>query len=102
MQCSRRSGVEDRNVADHDTLRAIANETGMDGEALLAATENEAVKAEYEANTEEAMAISVFGAPAYVFEGELFWGQDRLELLEWRMTNTLGRPQSATAGTSSE
>ena len=89
--------VEDRNVADHDTLRAIANGIGMDGDALMAATENEEVKAEYEANTEEAMAISVFGAPTYVFEGELFWGQDRLELLEWRLTQALGPPQSATA-----
>ena len=59
---------------------------------LLAATEDEAVKAEYQANTDEAMAIGVFGAPAYVFDGELFWGQDRLQMLEWRLTQKLGPP----------
>lgn len=89
--------VENRNIADHDILRAIANEIGMDGAALVSATENEKVKAEYEANTEEAMAIGVFGAPTYVFKGELFWGQDRLQLLEWRLTQVLGLPDSATA-----
>jgi len=88
--------VEERNIADHATLTAIAAENGMDGKALLAATEDDAVKAEYQANTDEAMAIGVFGAPTYVFEGELFWGQDRLAMLEWRLTQKLGAP-SATA-----
>lgn len=85
--------VEDRNIADHPTLVAIADENGLDGKALLAATENEAVKAEYEANTEEAIRIGVFGAPAYVFEGELFWGQDRLLMLEWRLAQKTGQNQ---------
>jgi 2-hydroxychromene-2-carboxylate isomerase len=67
----------------------------MDGKALLAATEDDAVKGEYQANTDEAIAIGVFGAPSYVFEGELFWGQDRLQMLEWRLTQKLGPPQAA-------
>ena len=88
--------VEDRDIADHATLMAIANENGMDGKALLAATEDEAVKAEYQANTEEAIRLGVFGAPAYVFDGELFWGQDRLQMLEWRLTQKLGEPKTTT------
>ncbi len=82
--------VEDRNIADHPTLVAIANESGMDGAALLAATEAESVKAEYEANTQEAIALGVFGAPTYVYEGEMFWGQDRLLILEYRLTQKFG------------
>jgi 2-hydroxychromene-2-carboxylate isomerase len=85
--------VEDRNIADHATLVAIADENGLDGKALLAATESDAVKAEYEANTEEAIRLGVFGAPAYVFEGELFWGQDRLLMLEWRLAQKTGQNQ---------
>ena len=81
--------VEERNVADHPTLAAIADENGMDGKALLAATENAAVQAEYQANTDEAMARGVFGAPTYVFDDELFWGQDRLDMLEWRLRQKL-------------
>ncbi len=82
--------VEDRNIADHPTLVAIANENGLDGAQLLAATEADAVKAEYETNTEEAIRLGVFGAPTYVYEGEMFWGQDRLLMLEWRLTQKAG------------
>jgi 2-hydroxychromene-2-carboxylate isomerase len=81
--------VQDRNIADHPTLEAIANECGLDGKALLATTEREDVKSQYEANTEEAIRIGVFGAPTYVFDGELFWGQDRLQMLEWRLSQKL-------------
>ena len=84
--------VEERNVADHATLAAIADECGMDGKALLAGTESPAVHAEYQANTDEAMSLGVFGAPTYVFDGELFWGQDRIDMLEWRLSRTLGKP----------
>jgi 2-hydroxychromene-2-carboxylate isomerase len=84
--------IEDRNIADHSTLVAIADENGMDGKALLAATETDEVKTEYERNTEEAIRIGVFGAPTYVYEGELFWGQDRLDLLEWRLKQKLNQP----------
>jgi 2-hydroxychromene-2-carboxylate isomerase len=84
--------VEERNVADHPTLAAIADECGMDGKALLVLAETPAVQAEYQANTDEAMRIGVFGAPAYVFDGELFWGQDRLDMLAWRLGQKLGKP----------
>jgi 2-hydroxychromene-2-carboxylate isomerase len=86
--------VEERNIADHPTLAAIADENGMDGKALLAATENAAVESEYQANTDEAMARGVFGAPTYVFDGELFWGQDRLDMLEWRLRQKLDAARS--------
>lgn len=86
--------VEERNIADHPTLAAIADENGMDGNALLKSTEAAAVAAEYEANTEEAIARNVFGAPAYVFDGELFWGQDRLDMLAWRLRQKLGEPRA--------
>lgn len=86
--------VEDRDIADHATLADIANENGIDGKALLASTENNSVKAEYEANTEEAIRIGVFGAPGYVYDGELFWGQDRLLMLDWRLAQKTGKDVS--------
>ena len=88
--------AEDRDIADHATLVTIANENGMDGKGLLAATEDAAVQAEYQSNTEEAIRIGVFGAPTYVFDGELFWGQDRLQMLEWRLAQKLGAPKTTT------
>lgn len=88
--------AEDRDIADHATLVAIAGEQGMDGKGLLAATEDAAVQSEYQSNTEEAMKLGVFGAPTYVFDGELFWGQDRLQMLKWRIRQKLGAPTITT------
>ena len=39
-------------------------------------------EATYRANTEAAIAAGVFGAPFYVVDGEVFWGQDRLDYLD--------------------
>jgi len=74
--------VEERNIADEDTLLAIATEQGFDGPALLEASRGEAAKAGFDANTAEAMQRNVFGAPTYVYRDELFWGQDRLDFVE--------------------
>jgi 2-hydroxychromene-2-carboxylate isomerase len=74
--------AEDRNVADDDTLAAIGNEQGMDGAAILARSKEADIAARYEANTKEAMARNVFGAPTYLIYDELFWGQDRLDFVD--------------------
>ena len=50
--------------------------------ALLAAAGEPAIEALYRRNTNDAVAAGVFGSPAYVYRGEVFWGQDRLEMLE--------------------
>jgi 2-hydroxychromene-2-carboxylate isomerase len=74
--------VEERNIADAQTLGAICKEQGMDAAALAAAAQSAAVKAEYEGYTQEAIARNVFGAPSYLIDGEIFWGQDRLDFVE--------------------
>ena len=74
--------AEERDISDTDTLRVIATENGMDGNALLAQAEEEAANQEYQANTDEALALGVFGSPIYVCGGDLFWGQDRLDFLD--------------------
>ena len=74
--------AEERNIADAETLSAICTEQGMNAAALAAAAQAEAVNAEYEGYTHEAVARNVFGAPSYVIDGEIFWGQDRLEFVE--------------------
>ncbi len=74
--------AEERNIADDDTLAAIADEQGMDGAALLAASKTPEIPETYDAYTQEAIDRHVFGAPTYIVDGELFWGQDRLDFLE--------------------
>ncbi len=72
---------EERDIADPDTLIAIAAAQGLEGRALVAAAEGAAVAAVFAADTEAAIERGVFGAPTYAFGDELFWGQDRLEFL---------------------
>lgn len=74
--------AEDKNIMDADTLIALANAAGHDGQALLKSSETTAVQNEYEQFTNDAMAASVFGAPWYVVDGMAFWGQDRLDFVE--------------------
>jgi 2-hydroxychromene-2-carboxylate isomerase len=74
--------AEDANPADPQVLTALAFRLGLDGAGLLAEAGTEAVTAEYRDNTQRALAAGVFGSPFYVYDGEIFWGQDRLDMLE--------------------
>ncbi len=73
---------EEKNIGDAETLVQIANSLELDGRQLLKTSETASVQAEYDRNTDDANAANVFGAPWYVFEGEGYWGQDRLDFLE--------------------
>ncbi len=72
----------DADLADPKTLQRIAASVGIDGVPLLAAAGSEEVRAIYLANTEEALSRSVFGSPTYFVDGDMFYGQDHLELVE--------------------
>ena len=72
---------QERNIADPETLAAVAAECGQDAAALAARAQHADMSARYKALTDEAIARGVFGAPTYVLDGELFWGQDRLDFL---------------------
>jgi len=63
---------EDRNLADPGLLEEIGRKHGVGG----------GDKAKYESYTQEALKRSVFGAPSYVYNDEIFWGQDRLDFLD--------------------
>ncbi|MCZ6522858.1 MAG: 2-hydroxychromene-2-carboxylate isomerase [Alphaproteobacteria bacterium] len=73
--------AEERDIAEPETLRALAGKLGLDGDRLLDAAASDEVRRAYEAGTEEAIARGVFGAPTYILEDEIFWGQDRLDFL---------------------
>ena len=64
---------------------AIANENGFDGAKLVAAERSAPVQALYQQFTAEAEKLGVFGAPTFVLDGELFWGQDRLDFVDRRL-----------------
>lgn len=74
--------VNEQNIADPETLDRVAGSLGFVGLSLRASAESIEVQAEYDANTEEAIARRLFGLPFYIFRDAPFWGQDRLDFLE--------------------
>ena len=74
--------VKDEDLAQDGTLIALLNECGHDGAAMLAAARSDTVGALYAGYAQEAVDANVIGSPCYVLDGEVFWGQDRLGLLE--------------------
>jgi 2-hydroxychromene-2-carboxylate isomerase len=73
--------AENRDLSDQATLTAIASEQKADGPALLAAAQDQPAAEAYEDNTQAALKAGVFGVPTFAVGDELFWGQDRLDLL---------------------
>ena len=68
-------------MASIDVRTTRLDRTGLN-DALQSQAQQPAVQYVYEANTRDAIDAGVFGAPSYVVNGEIFWGQDRLNFLE--------------------
>jgi 2-hydroxychromene-2-carboxylate isomerase len=73
---------DDADLTDLDTLTSVAQDAAYDLAPLVEAAHNDAVKTIYEGNTVEAIERSIFGSPTYFVDGDMFYGQDRLELVE--------------------
>ncbi len=71
-----------QNIADWAVLDETALELGLDAEDLRRRFSADELSRLHDGNTRAALAKGVFGAPSYVLNGELFWGQDRLDFLE--------------------
>jgi 2-hydroxychromene-2-carboxylate isomerase len=76
--------AEQRNLADPAVLAALLAEAGLPA-TLLDPAAMDAATLRYAAFTAEARDLGVFGAPTYVIDGELFWGQDRLDFVQRRL-----------------
>ena len=76
--------VEERNIADVKEHAAMLAAHGLPAQRLADA-HSPAVQQRYEADTQRAIEVGVFGAPSYIVDGELFWGQDRLDFLQRRL-----------------
>ncbi len=74
----------EETLTDPEAITAAARRAGLDAAELRATNPSDAeIDKIHEQYTQEALAAGVFGAPSYVLpSGEVFWGQDRLDLLE--------------------
>jgi 2-hydroxychromene-2-carboxylate isomerase len=71
---------EERDIADAATLAALLSEQHLDA-ACLALSNTPDVQARYDSYSQSAIDTQVFGAPTFMVEGEMFWGQDRLDFV---------------------
>jgi len=76
---------EGRNLAEPATIAGVLAALGQNAEAVMRDANGDAVKSSLRTQTEEARRLGIFGAPTFVTaDGELFWGNDRLEAaLDW-------------------
>lgn len=80
---------EGRDISQPEEIKAVAASIGLDGEAIVAATQDPAVKDALKANTAEAIKRGAFGAPTFFVGNDMFWGNDRLELLRAHLKGKL-------------
>ncbi len=82
---------EGLDIGSDETLREIVAALGADPDDSLARARSDDNKARLKRRTEEAQEKGIFGAPSFVAEGELFWGNDRLEqALDWAVRHPAG------------
>ena len=75
---------EERDIADADTLAQLLSEQKLEASCLALAQTPE-VQTRYASYTQSAIDAQVFGAPSYIVEGEMFWGQDRLDFVSQKI-----------------
>lgn len=73
--------AREQDMSQPELVIAAAERAGLDTAGLIESAESEAVGQAYQAAIADAVEAGVFGAPSYVLDGEIFWGQDRLDLL---------------------
>ena len=82
--------AEGQDLSQPEAVAAVARSIGLDAEAILAATGTQPVKDVLRANTEDAVARGVFGAPTFFIGKQMFWGNDRLPLMAAFLAGKLG------------
>ncbi|HEY1419019.1 MAG TPA: DsbA family protein, partial [Myxococcaceae bacterium] len=74
----------DADIADPGVMAGIVARLGHDGPATVSRAQSQSVKDSLRANTDQASRRGIFGAPTFLVDGELFWGDDRLEdAVDW-------------------
>ena len=83
LELGRALWEREETLADPTTISSAARRAGFDAAELRSGASDAELDVLHEQFTREALIAGVFGAPSFVLpSGEIFWGQDRLELLE--------------------
>jgi 2-hydroxychromene-2-carboxylate isomerase len=80
--------VEGRGPSEEATLREVLGAAGHDADRVLEAIARPEAKEDLRRRTDEAIALGIFGAPAFVVGGRMYWGQDRMHFVERDLSAT--------------
>jgi len=75
-----------RDPSDPDVIRELLEAAGLDADAALARAQSRELVERLERDTDEAIARGVFGVPTIFIDDEMFWGNDRFELVRHYLT----------------
>lgn len=70
--------AEDKDIGEREVVAGLLHSLGQDARVLIAAGESQEGKDLMRRQTEDAVALDIFGAPTFIVDGEMFWGNDRL------------------------
>jgi len=73
---------EDRDISRDDVMREIVRQTGLDADEFFSKIQSQPYKDKLKANTEELIERGGFGSPSIFVDGDMFFGNDRLVLVE--------------------
>jgi len=74
--------VDSKNMGDIDTVTEVLSNAGLNATTILESTQDAGVKGKLISNTQAAVERGLFGAPTMFVDGEMFFGQDRLQFVE--------------------
>jgi 2-hydroxychromene-2-carboxylate isomerase len=79
--------AEEKDISNEETIKEICKESNLDFSSIIEQAKSDEVNNQYIKNKEEAIQNNVWGAPTFIYNHELFWGQDRIEFLERAIQN---------------
>ena len=86
--------VDNAPISEPETIGRVLREAGHDPAVVLARAATQEIKDDLRARTDAALDLGIFGAPAFVADGQLYWGLDRLPFVTGRsVSETYGLPE---------
>jgi len=80
--------ADPRDLSEPEVVREFLSSAGLDGDAALARAESDELMNRLKSDTQDAIERGVFGVPTIFVDNEMFWGNDRFELVRHFLERT--------------
>ena len=74
--------TDEKDISNENVILEICKTNKFESSSIITDANSEEIQNEYKNNTKDALSQNVWGSPTFVYNNELFWGQDRLDFLE--------------------